>query len=288
MEFMEERVAQSESPRRSAEKSAISAAGLWTELCYRQVPPGEKPLILDALVACEAAVNRRALGRFAELNQRQLDNAALWVFAYVQASFRYIETANLPQYRGTREVLAKLWQAQDIAAKAMGGPLRAKRSQIAAGRGKPLTVCIGRFARRLPSNLEGEIEAGRRLNDHHRKINPEHKDDDYQVLRWDFFTYGDGCGRIIEDSISQARPSFAAYCAACRKQTSARRETRLTQIRGAWNEKDPVFSQTVFGSDGPIAVYLKRCRVCGELFRTTIAQQRVCRRGCRRRRTTDK
>jgi hypothetical protein len=275
------RVAQSKGSRRSAERSVVSAARLWTELCYRKAPAGEKALILDALLACEAAVNQRLRGQSADLTQSQLDNAARTVLAYVQAGFRYLEAVNAPQHRGTREVLTKLWRAQDVVAKAMGAPLKAKRSQIEAGRGRPLTVCIGRFARRLPSKLEDEIEAGRRLNDHHRKINPQHQDEDYQVLRWDFFTYGDGCGQIIEDSISEARPSFAAYCTRCRKRTSARQEARLTQIRGAWNEADPVFPQTVFESEGPAVVFLKRCRACGELFRTTIAQQRVCRRGCR-------
>lgn len=242
--------------------------------------------MLPALEVCEQANERRRRGERAEVEQDKLDRHAWRVLCGMQAGFRYFEKQDTTQ--NGRRLLCALSRAQRAAIRSVvakeeeraRGLLEAKRLQIKAGRGRPLNVCIGFFARRLPSDLQSELDANHRLNRRAQELElPDQRP--YDVLRVDFFTYGDGCGRIIEDSTSEHRPSFRSYCDRCNGRTTARQEARLTQIRAAWGET-PIPSVTVIEPDkGLVAVYYKHCRRCRRLFKTTTAQQKNCKRGCR-------
>jgi hypothetical protein len=156
--------------------------------------------------------------------------------------------------------------------------LAAKRAQIEAGRGRPLTVCIGRFVHRLPEGLAEEVGAYEKLEENRRATNPESKPIE-SVLRLGFSTYGDGCGDIIEDSRSFARPSFQAYCTGCHKRSTARMKSRIGAIRDFWLETSSSF--VVHDERGrPVRRHRKHCS-CGLWFWTTTPQQRRCRPSCR-------
>jgi hypothetical protein len=225
---------------------------------------------------CEAALVLRHRGQPAQLSQRRLNERAERVFIVVQAAFRYFEKR--PPTEHDRPIVAALWKAQNVASRAAFPLLKAKLLQIRAGRGRPLTVCIGDFVRRLPPELESELDMNARLDRHAQAIgSPDQTPHD--VGRLSFFTYGDGCGRIIEDATSKARPAFRGSCERCGKRTTARREAHISRIRAAWGEP-PALSCVRYGPDGPVTIYLRHCVPCGELFKTTTAQRRKCQQNC--------
>jgi hypothetical protein len=117
----------------------------------------------------------------------------------------------------------------------------AKRAQIEAAGGRPLTVCFGR--------------------DHHRRI-PEMV---AAEIAWGFF--GDGCGVVFSDSVTDSRPVFARYCSVCREKPETRRRSEIVARTAAavW--------------DGRVSVaggWRLSCRGCGERFFSDTPQRRRC------------
>jgi hypothetical protein len=117
----------------------------------------------------------------------------------------------------------------------------AKRAQLEAAGGQPLTVCFGRDKhRRIPEMVDGEIA-------------------------WGFF--GDGCGVVFADSVTDSRPVFARYCYVCREKSESRRRSEIVArtAAAAW--------------DGRVAVaggWRLNCRGCGERFFSDTPQRYRC------------
>src|SRR5215213_173735 len=133
----------------------------------------------------EAAIYAAAVGRFAEIH------------AYLVAVG---VGARVP--RGQR---LRVWRAvqTQIGNDAQLATSEAKRAQIEASGGRPLTFCFGRICRVPP--LKQLVGAE--------------------------IVWGDGCGIVVPDSTESRRgPIFARYCSACGESKQRRHETVIARL----------------------------------------------------------
>jgi hypothetical protein len=141
-----------------------------------------------------------------------------------------------------RALRLKTWEALELARDPLGS-VEAKRAQIEASGGRPLTFCFGRRRHRRITELRLLIDA---------------------EIAWGFL--GDGCGAVFADSVTDSRPVFARYCQVCREKSEPRRRTEILARATATRE-------------GRFAVsggWRLTCSGCGERFFATTPQRRRC------------
>jgi hypothetical protein len=142
----------------------------------------------------------------------------------------------------SRVLRRNAWDALELARDALG-PVEAKRAQIEATKGRPLTVCFGCRRHRQISELRQFVDA---------------------EIAWG--TFGDGCGRIFADSVTDSRPVFARYCPVCREKSEARRRVEI-------------LARAIAASEGRFLLHggwRLTCKGCGERFSTASARRRRC------------
>jgi hypothetical protein len=137
--------------------------------------------------------------------------------------------------RGTRR---KVWEELERARDAFATAAEAKRLQIEATGGRPLTVCFGRRMRRV----------------HEMK---QFVDTDVAHT-----PFGDGCGAIFVDSVSR----FSRYCPACRKKPGGRLHAEVLARCIAASE-----GRFLLHGGWRLA-----CSGCGERFSAPTPQRRRC------------
>lgn len=180
---------------------------------------------------------------------------------YAEAVARFRETHGLLAGLGEgrrvgRSERRQVWEAlEDIRDKLSSR--EAKKAQLEATNGRPLTICFGtRRRRRLP-----ELAVLWRA---------QRDDPDEEVTIIDWGLYGDGCGVIFRDSVTQSRPVFARYCKVCRDFSEPRRrEDVLRRVAALWDGRLPV-----------VGGWRLTCTGCGERFFSPTSQRRRCDR-CR-------
>lgn len=157
-------------------------------------------------------------------------------FAKVEAVLAAVgEGAHVPRAQRIR-----IWhEMMDlIGERAQLSTLEAKRAQLEAAGGRPLTFCFGQICRvpELKSLVDAEI------------------------------VWGDGCGVVFVDSVTTSRPVFARYCKACRKGKRKRRRALIDRLTATvWDERVEV----AYG-------WRITCRGCRERFFSPTAQRRRC------------
>jgi hypothetical protein len=136
----------------------------------------------------------------------------------------------------------KVWQdfMSQVGGAAKLSPIEAKRAQLEASAGRPLTFCFGRICR-VPE-LKQLVDA---------KI-----------------VWGDGCGVVFADSVTSSRPVFRRYCSACGKSKGRqrRREDIIDRVSAmVWSERLPA-----------LGGWRVTCSNCGERFFARTPQRRRC------------
>jgi hypothetical protein len=158
-------------------------------------------------------------------------------FAAIHKALAEVGEKTVLPRNARRQVWDELERAREPVSSA-----EAKRLQIEASDGRPLTVCFGRRMRRIPE-LKQFV--------------------DTDVAHTPF---GDGRGAIFTDSLNR----FSRYCPDCRKKPGGRlRAEILSRCIAACEGR--------FFTHGG---WRLTCRGCGERFVATVPQQRRCDR-CR-------
>jgi len=228
----------------SGEQSAHSAPEIaFPTLCVRQ------PALVPALeVVMDAAYREQLLAQSPSHSAAEVETATLHAFGELQALFREQEGEQL---EGTWR--RELWDAQAQAVFALPGQRGlAKRLQLQASAGRPLTVCFGRRSRPVP--LDAPFD---------KRV----------------FPYGDGCGLVYPDSTGLQRPSFRYYCERCQRRKT---ELKRRAVAQAVATREGLHSVLVFDETGAaVSGWSGNCRSCGDEFVTTSIRVRRCER-CRR------
>jgi hypothetical protein len=206
-----------------------------------------RPDVVTPLAQVVEAALRELRSALPVLRPEELVEAASSVFVEIQAALADREGEHLegPWRR-------ELWDAQWQPVLALAGQRGlAKRLQLQAAAGKPLTVCFGRRARTLPLPLP-----------HQKQVYP----------------HGDGCGLVHPDSVGRRRPSFRYYCPTCGQQETGRQRKAHSQAVARWQGREPVLTFDERGQ--PIPAWLGACSACTDDFVTTDLRVRRCHR-CR-------
>jgi hypothetical protein len=135
----------------------------------------------------------------------------------------------------------KFWEAIESARDRLGS-VEGKRAQMEAS-ARPLTVCFGRRAHRRIPELKLLVDA---------------------EISWG--TFGDGCGVIFADSVTDSRPVFARYCPVCREKSERRR-------------RNEIVARVAAAAEGRVRVpggWRLTCRGCGERFSAPTPRRRRC------------
>lgn len=176
------------------------------------------------------------------LPPQELAQAASLVFSEIQALLLTLRGEHLED-TWRRE----LWDAQWQPVLALHDRALAKRLQLQASDGKPLTVCFGKRARTIAVPPP-----------HHKQVYP----------------YGDGCGLVHPDSTGLRRPSFRNYCPRCRQRETRRQTKARSDAVAQWLGLEPVLAFDEHGQ--PLPAWLGSCSRCGKDFFTTDRRVRRC------------
>jgi predicted RNA-binding Zn-ribbon protein involved in translation (DUF1610 family) len=205
-----------------------------------------RPAVVAPLAQVVDAAHRELASALPVLSLQALGQAASLVFSEIQAVLLDVSGERL---EGTWR--RELWDAQWQPLLALRDRGLAKRLQLDAADGHPLTVCFGKRARSTAVPPP-----------HHSQVYP----------------YGDGCGLVYPDSVGLRRPTFRYYCPQCgTSETGRQRNARslaVAQLRGL----EPVLT---FDENGqPTPAWAGSCTSCGEDFVTTDRRVSRCNR-CR-------
>jgi hypothetical protein len=223
------------------------------------LPSAEK----SALEICVRVLEEETEGALPTVSVPDVDRAARAVFVFVQEALIWLREHGCDA--GHERSLIDLWKVQALAfdaaaARCPGARQRAKALQIEAGRGQPLTVCVGDLT-------------PKRLPDLRDWLDPAGELEEYKIPTIDWNNRGSGCLSICPDSTGMRRPSLAKWCAECRNASTARLAAQLTSIAKAF-AGSPSFMTWVDGRR--VRVWPRTCTVCGAPFKTSRANQRRC------------
>jgi hypothetical protein len=241
-------------PRKTATTRARTSAGqsahvgialAFPELCQ------QRPAIAEPLELLRQAAWQEWSGNTPTLGSGRLLGCADRVFVELQALLHAYPGSHLPG-----SLRREVWDAQGLAPLALPDRLgELKRLQLAAGSGRPLTVCFGRRARKLPLQAPYDRVA---------------------------YPTGDGCGLVHPDSTGLRRPNFRYRCPRCRDRLTVLAEQALTHAQAASEGR---FLYLVFDKRGQrFPAWVGPCSNCGLEFVNPKAQVRrceVCRHGHR-------
>jgi hypothetical protein len=201
-----------------------------------------RPAVVAPLAQLVDAAHRELASSYAVLSRQELAQAASLVFSEIQTV--------LADLRGERLEGAwrrELWDAQWQPVLALVDRALAKRLQLEASGGEPLTVCFGKRARTVAVPLP-----------HNNQIYP----------------YGDGCGLVHPDSVGLRRPSFRYYCPSCRQWETGRQAKARSDAVAQWQGFEPMLTFDEHGQ--PTPGWLGSCTRCGDDFLTTGRRVRRC------------
>jgi hypothetical protein len=203
-----------------------------------------RPAIVPPLAeVIEAACGVQLLGRSPRLEPARLQQAAASVFAELQALL-----AGLVGERLEGSWRRELWDAhsQPLLALSWQRGL-AKRLQLQAAAGRPLTVCFGKRARSLPLPAPHQAQV---------------------------YAFGDGCGLVHPDATGLRRPSFRYYCHDCRRRESSRQAAAVSDGVARWQGRERVLAYDANGE--PVPAWYGQCSRCPNHFTSLQAQVRRC------------
>lgn len=201
--------ARSEADHRGVDVSADRSAHAGIRLSFPDLSAA-RPAIVAPLAQLVDAAHRELASALPVLSPQELVQAASVVFSEMQALLLTLRGQHL-EGAWRRE----LWDAQWQPILALHDGSLAKRLQLQASDGEPLTVCFGKRARSTA-------------------VAPPHQKQVYP--------YGDGCGLVHPDSTGLRRPSFRYYCPRCRQQETKRQAKARSDSVGDWLGFEPVLT----------------------------------------------
>jgi len=218
---------------RSGERTSCGVVKIWEVMAPIEAPRKGSPTSADTSGELFADSRRR--------------------FREIQAALSELGEENVLPRQMRRDVWEALEQARENVS-----TVEAKRLQLDATSGHPLTVCFGRRVRRIP-----------------RRISESGPGETLALL-----AYGDGCGVVFVDSERR----FARYCPKCREKPGRRFRDELVRRRAAADEgRIRVRQSWLIAASKPeseIAGWKLSCTGCGERFFAPTPQRRRCDR-CR-------
>jgi hypothetical protein len=167
------------------------------------------------------------------------------VFQHLQAIFARHEGQQLD---GAQR--RELWDARAQPIFALTGePGLAKRLQLQATAGRPLTICFGNRSRQIP------------------------------LLHTVSYQAGDGCGLVYPDSANPHAPRFPAYCPTCRQRLTHLKRKATADAIAASRGRHTVL---IYNPDGqPTQAWAGTCSRCPSEYLTTNPRIRRCEK-CRK------
>jgi hypothetical protein len=242
--------------RHKSSEAAVSPAAVSAELSahdgVRVAFPGltaARPAIIEPLAVVMDAAYRELLLAMSPANSASaVEVAATRTYAELQALLAELEGQSLEG--GWRR---ELWDAQAQPVFALPGQKTlAKRLQIEAAYGRPLTVCFGKRSRSVLTPAGNETRV---------------------------YPFGDGCGLVHPDSTGFRRPSFRLYCNECRKHETARADAAQFELIARWQGRERVLASFP-DRDGPVTAWHGKCTSCGRPYAAESARITRCER-CR-------
>jgi hypothetical protein len=233
-----------------AEVSAELTAPDGVRLAFPRLSAARPAIVEPLAIVIEAAYREQLLALSPTIDASALELAAALVYAELQ-----VLLAELERQRLEGSWRRELWDAQGQPLLALPGQRsRAKRLQISAGAGRPLTVCFGKRARTVltPDGLETRIYAA-----------------------------GDGCGLVHPDSTGLRRPGFRAYCHRCRQRETARQDAAQFELIARWQGRERVLASFP-DHDSPSPAWHGHCTSCGQPYVADSARITRC-EDCRNR-----